>query len=127
MRDFLNRVIIFGLIFGSMTAVALGKPLRKQISFTEPVKVNGVLVKPGSYQVEFDDETRELTISKGKRVIAKAPAQLEIHNEDSRFVYELLSDDIKSNEARLLTRVGLKDRIQAKLLNAADVKAEGVR
>lgn len=127
MRDFLNRVIIFGLIFGSMTAVALGKPLRKKITFTEPVKVNGVLVKPGSYQVEFDDETRELTISKGKRVIAKAPAQLEILNKDSQFMYELLGDDVSSKEPKLLTRVGLKDRIQAKLLNAADVKAEGVR
>jgi hypothetical protein len=127
MKNFVNRVIIFGLIFGSMTAVALAKPIRKQMTFSEPVRVNGVIVKPGTYDVAFDEETKELTISKGKRVIAKAPAQLEKLNKDTHVVYELSTDDLNSTEPKVLTRVGLKGRIQAKLLSEADVKAESIR
>jgi hypothetical protein len=126
MKDLVNRVIILGLIFGSLLAVALAKPIRKQIKFTEPVKMNGVVVKPGTYDVAFDEETSELTISKGKRVIAKARAQLEKLNKDSHIVYALSSDNTNSTEPKILTLVGLRDRIHARLLNTADVNAAGL-
>jgi hypothetical protein len=126
MKEFVNRVIVLGLIFVSMTTVAIAKPIRKQVTFSEPVKVNGVLVKPGTYDVAFDEEKGELRISKGKRVLAKAPAQLEKVSKDSHILYELSSDDVDSTEPKVLARVGLKERLQAKLLNEADVNVGGV-
>jgi hypothetical protein len=128
MKNFVNRVIIFVLLSCSMSVAALAKPIKKQITFNEPVKVNGVLLKQGTYDVAFNEETSELTISKGKRVLAKAPAQLESLSKDSNVTYETASEDPNSNVGpKLLTRVSMKDRVQAKVLNGADAKAEGVR
>jgi hypothetical protein len=127
MKSFMIRVILFGLILGSMTAVALAKSIKKQMTFSEPVRVNGVIVRPGTYDVAFDEETRELTIFKGKRVIARSPAQLEKLDEDSHVAYELKRDDLNDSEPKLLTRVGLKRRIHAKLLNGAGVKTESIQ
>ena len=108
MKNFVNRVIIFVLLSCSMSVAALAKPIKKQITFNE--------------------ETSELTISKGKRVLAKAPAQLESLSKDSNVTYETASEDPNSNVGpKLLTRVSMKDRVQAKVLNGADAKAEGVR
>ncbi len=41
------------------------------------VKLNGTVIKKGTYQVTFDDKTGELTIARGKTVVAKANARLE--------------------------------------------------
>jgi hypothetical protein len=124
MRKFVNRLIIFGLIFGSMAAVALAKPIKKQVTFAEAVKVNGVLVKSGTYDVAFDEETGQLTIFKGKRTVAKAAAGLEKLNKNSRVVYALWSPDESNTEPKVLTSITLRDGNQAKLVNAGDAKAE---
>jgi len=126
MKKFVNRVLVFGLIFGSMTTFALAQSIKKQVTFFEPVKVNGVVVKAGTYDAAFDEESGQLIISKGKRIIAKAPARLEKLDKDSRSVYALW--DVGGNtKPKVLTSVTLKDGNQAKLINAGDTKAEGAQ
>src|SRR6266699_2691942 len=108
MKKFVNRVLVFGLIFGSMTTFALAQSIKKQVTFFEPVKVNGVVVKAGTYDAAFDEESGQLIISKGKRIIAKAPARLEKLDKDSRSVYALW--DVGGNtKPKVLTSVTLKD------------------
>jgi hypothetical protein len=41
-------------------------------------------------------------------------------------LYELSSDDVDSTQPKVLARVGLKERLQAKLLNEADVNIGGI-
>ena len=49
----------------------------KKVKFRRDVTVGGTLVKAGTYKVVFDDQTGELSIVKGDRTVAKAPARLE--------------------------------------------------
>ena len=68
----------FALILSAlMSAVSLANVKSKSVTFSEDVKVGGTLVKKGDYQVRFDDQTKEFTILKGKKVIAKTTASLE--------------------------------------------------
>jgi hypothetical protein len=127
MRDFVNCAIMFVLIFGSMTVVAMAKTIKKQVTFYEPVEVNGTIVKAGTYDVVFDDEKGNLTILKGKQEVAKGAAHLEKVNKDSRTVYELWSFPGDDARTKVLTSVKLKDGNQARILTARDTKAEGAQ
>ena len=41
------------------------------------MKVNGTLVKKGTYELKFDDETGQLSISKNGKQVAQAMARVE--------------------------------------------------
>ncbi len=51
------------------------------------MKVNGTLLKKGSYDIRFNEETKELSILKNGKVVAKATTRIE--KEDAK------SDSIK--------------------------------
>ena len=44
----------------------------EKITLPENLKVNGTVVKKGVYDLKYDDQTGELSIMKGGKVIAKA-------------------------------------------------------
>ena len=84
MRFFLNRIVL-ALVIGAMAgSLALGKNKRDTIMFPENVKINGTLVKSGTYEVSFDEKTNELSILKGGKVVAKAAGTLEKRAEKAR-------------------------------------------
>lgn len=117
----INRIIVLGLIVAAIAVVGMAKEIKKQVTFGEPVKVNGTLVKAGTYKVSFDETTSELTIFKDKKVLAKASAQLEKLDKRSG-VYWLLSN--AGTEPQTLTAVSLGNGNRAKLVNTGDTKAE---
>ena len=105
----------FALILSAlMSAVSLANVKSKRVTFSEDVKVGGTLVKKGDYQVRFDDQTKELTILSGKKVIAKTTARLEEQKSASKYspryrtlneeegAATLLSVNIGSNEAAVI-------------------------
>ena len=47
------------------------------MTFDSDIKVNGTLVKKGTYDVKFDDETGQLSIIKNGKVVAEAMTRLE--------------------------------------------------
>jgi hypothetical protein len=49
----------------------------KTVTFKTNVKVGETLVKKGTYKAKFDDQTNELTILDGKKIIVKAAASLK--------------------------------------------------
>lgn len=118
----ISRIIVLGLIVTSIAVVGMAKELSKQVTFDEALKVNGTLVKAGTYKVSFDETTSELTIFKDKKVLAKAPARLEKLEKRSGQVYWLWTN--AEGEPRTLTAVNLGSGNQAKLVNAGDTKAE---
>ena len=67
-------VLLLGLVTSS---VALADTVKREVTFSSPVVVNGTELKKGTYVVKFDDQTNEITISRGKKVLAKAPVRLE--------------------------------------------------
>ena len=66
------------LMVGALTSVvALAKVKKEKVTFDEDIKVNGTLVKKGTYEVKFDDQTGQLSIIKNGKVIAEAMTRLE--------------------------------------------------
>jgi len=79
-------VLIVGAL-ASISALASGdkgKVDKKMITFTDDVMVNGTLVKPGDYEVKFDEGTNELSILKNGKVVAKTPAHVEARSEKAK-------------------------------------------
>ena len=114
MIRFVNRLSVFVLIGVIASGVALAKPIKKQVTFGQTVFVNGEQVKAGTYDVVFDDQTNELTIVKGRKVIARAPAQLETRDRDHA-VYVTRAEDGDPTRAALVS-VTLKDGKEATLV-----------
>jgi hypothetical protein len=66
------------LMVGALTSVvALAKTQKHRVTFDNDIKVNGTVVKKGSYDVKFNDETGQLSIEKNGKVVAQATARLE--------------------------------------------------
>ncbi len=67
---------------GALTSVAaFAKVQKHKVTFESDIKVNGTLVKKGTYEVKFDDESGQLTINKNGKVVAEAKASLEARDK----------------------------------------------
>ena len=77
MKSFVTKMLVV-LMVGALTSVAaFAKTHKHKVTFEEDIKVNGTVVKRGSYEVKFNDETGQLSISKNGKVVAQAMARLE--------------------------------------------------
>lgn len=66
------------LMVGALTSVAAFAKVHKQkVTFESDIKVNGTLVKKGTYDMKLDDETGQLSIVKNGKVVAQAMTRLE--------------------------------------------------
>ncbi len=108
-----NRLAVLVLLAVLTSPGVFAETIKREVTFLNPVVVNGTEVKKGTYVAAFDDQTNELTISKGKKVIARAPARLEKQDERSNINF------IFREEAgqRVLVTIALKNRNQATLYN----------
>jgi hypothetical protein len=60
------------LMVGALTSVvAFAKVHKHKVTFENDIKVNGTLVKKGTYDVKFDDETGQLSIIKNGKTVAQ--------------------------------------------------------
>ncbi len=75
-------VLVLCTLLGSV-ALAGGKGKSKNVTIGDDVTVGGTLVKKGTYKVSFDDQSGELTIRNGNKVIAKTTARLEEYKSTS--------------------------------------------
>jgi len=63
---------------GALTGViAFAKVHKQKVTFENDMKVNGTLVKKGTYELKFDDESNQVTISKNGKTVAQAMARVE--------------------------------------------------
>ena len=77
MKSIVNRMLVVMLV-GALTSVAAFAKVHKQrVNFDNDIKVNGTLVKKGSYDLKFDDETGQLSIVKNGKTVAQAMARME--------------------------------------------------
>jgi len=123
MRKAMIRTLVLGLILGSFSVVGMAKENKKHVTFADPVMVNGTLVKAGTYEVAFDDQTGQLTIFKGKKMLATASAKLEKLEKDTGQVYGVWSGS-GADDAKILISVTLKDGYLARLANTGQMNAE---
>ena len=121
MKSIVNRIVVL-LATVSLTGVlALGQTIEKEVTFRQSLGVNGTKVEQGTYKVAFNEETGELTIRKGKKVVATAPARLEKTNDRHSYYTHSATDDPPA-----LVSVSFKDGNVA-VLTTRDSKAASSR
>ncbi|HYX28454.1 MAG TPA: hypothetical protein VE863_07800 [Pyrinomonadaceae bacterium] len=85
MKSMINRLLIALLLVSLASAAAFAKSKKRtSVSFSMDTAVNGTLVKSGTYDVVFDEETGELSILKGSKVIATTGTRLEQREHKAR-------------------------------------------
>ena len=77
MKSILNRMVVVLVVGALSSVVAFAKVHKHRATFVDDIKVNNTLVKKGSYDVKFDDQTGQISISKNGKVVAQAMGRLE--------------------------------------------------
>lgn len=77
MKSIMNRMLVVLMVGALTSVVALAKVHKQKVTFADDIKVNGTVVKRGSYEVKFDDATGQLSITKNGKVVAQAMARIE--------------------------------------------------
>jgi len=77
MKSIMNRMLAVFIVGALASVVALAKVQKHKITFENDIKVNGTLVKKGTYEVKFDDQTGQLSIARDGKVVAQAMARVE--------------------------------------------------
>jgi len=77
MKSIMNRMLVVLMVGALTSVVALAKVQKHRVTFDSDIKVNGTVVKKGTYDVKFDDQSGQLTIAKNGKVVAQAMARLE--------------------------------------------------
>jgi len=86
MKTKVQRIVLALAACALLNVFALAGVKTKSVTFDKDVKVGGTLVKKGTYKVNFDEETKELSILSGKDVVAKSTAQSEERKSVSKHV-----------------------------------------
>ena len=120
MKNTLSRMVVLVVVAAITSAAALAQTIRKEVTFIKAVTVNGSLVKPGTYEVRFDDETDQLRIVKGGKVIASAEAQLEKADEPGYGRYVTRSATNDPGKPPVLVSISLKSGTRANIVNSGE-------
>jgi len=84
MKLLIKSVVVAGLLVTLTGATAFGNTRKSTFALSTDTKVNGTLVKKGDYKVVYDDQSGELSIFKGSKLIAKTSARLEKRGQKAR-------------------------------------------
>jgi hypothetical protein len=125
MKSILNRIIALLVISTFTGALAFGKVLKREVIIGHPLTVNGTLLKKGTYDVAYDDETGELTIKRNRKVVVTAQARLDKTNDRFSLYTRGEADDPTKPPA--LISIFLNDGNQATIVDKADNKAANAR
>jgi hypothetical protein len=120
MKNMVNRMVVLFIVAIITSAAALANTTKKVVTFVEAVTVNGTLVKQGTYEVRFDDATNQLTILKGRKVIAQAEAQLGKVEGTKHFLYTTRPEINDATKPPALSSISLKGGNQATIISSGD-------
>ena len=81
MKSIVNRMVAVLMVGALTSVVAFAKVHKHTVTFDDDMKVNDTLVKKGTYQVKFDDETGQLSIVKNGKVVAQAMTRVEARSK----------------------------------------------
>jgi hypothetical protein len=77
MKSIVSKMAAVVMVGALTSVVAFAKVQKEKVTFDSDIKVNGAVVKKGTYDVKFDDESGQLSIMKNGKVVAQAMAKLE--------------------------------------------------
>ncbi len=61
MKSIVNRMVVVLMVGALTSVVAFAKVQKQKVTFENDIKVNGTLVKKGTYDVKFDDATGQIS------------------------------------------------------------------
>lgn len=85
MKRHLFRSFVAVIVLALATVTAFAKVKKVRLEFTDDVMVSGTLVKAGTYDFRFNDETGELSILKEGKVQVKTAARLESRSDKAKY------------------------------------------
>lgn len=100
MKSIVNKMLAVLMVGALTSVVALAKVQKHKVTFENDMKVNGTLVKKGTYEIKFDDQTGQLSILKNGKVVAEANAKLE--QRDKKASDFQLRSTVNGDETQLL-------------------------
>ena len=77
MKSIVNRIVVVIMVGALASVAAFAKTHKHRVTFENDIKVNGTVVKKGSYDVKFDDASGQLSIIKNGKTVAQTMAKLE--------------------------------------------------
>ena len=122
MKSVVNRIIVALLLVTMISVVAFAKSKKTTVTFAVDTKVNETLVKSGTYEVVFNEETGDMSIIKGRKVVAKTPARLYMRDGKGRSTEV---HTIKDGDETTLVGLAFSGSDQKVVLNQASMQAGG--
>ena len=77
MKSIVRKVAAVVMVGALTSVVAFAKVQKEKVTFDSDIKVNGTVVKKGTYDLKFDDESGQLSIVKNGKVVVQTMAKLE--------------------------------------------------
>ena len=77
MKSIVSKIVTVIMVGALTSVVAFAKVHKEKVTFDSDIKVNGTVVKKGTYDLKFDDESGQLSITKNGKVVAQAMAKAE--------------------------------------------------
>lgn len=77
MKSIVNRIVITLVVGALASVVVFAKVHSHQVKFEKDVKVNNTVIKKGTYDIKFDDQSGQLSVVKNGKVLATAMTRLE--------------------------------------------------
>ena len=102
MKKITTRIMIALALCALMSALALAKGKSEMVTIPQDVVINGTLVKRGDYKLKFDEQTGELLLLKGKKVVARTTARLEKRDDKAQ---RTEFTTLQEGEARILRSI----------------------
>ena len=109
MRSRMNSIASALVMCALLSTVALADVKSKDVTFNTDVTIGETLVKKGTYKVSFDEQSKELRITRRGKVVAQAQATLEDVERGLRFhpSYTSMASDAG---ARIVSSITLGDK-----------------
>ena len=101
------RRITFALVACALLGTSASAGLKKsRVNIGKDVTVGDAVIKGGDYEVTFDDQTRELKILKGRKVVARTQARFDEFKDVGKYkvAYTTVRD---AQGAVLMSRVSV--------------------
>lgn len=98
MKSFVKNLTLALTFCAVVSGSAFAGERSETVTFNRDVHVNGVLVKKGTYNVKFNDQNGEMTISRGKNEIVRATSRLEDRRskaDKDELIYKQINDEFQ--------------------------------
>jgi len=98
MKSIVSKMVAVVMVGALTSVVAFAKVHKEKVTFDSDIKVNGTVVKKGTYDLKFDDESGQLSITKNGKVVAQAMAKAEQREKKANdFQLRSTSDNGETN------------------------------